>query len=139
MASVKENNTLQEGWHAEPDTAQQWSHCGVVPLYIAYQGLMGLRPLEPGFKRFELRPQLGDLEDLELTAFTVQGPVGLSSRRDAGGRDLVLQLPPGGQGELVLAQNEAVGLPDAAMPAPSGNRRYTLPRGGTLALRLKHT
>src|ERR1035441_1652331 len=51
MASVKENNTLQEDWHIQPDTGQQWSHCAVVPLYIAYQGLMGLKPLEPGFKR----------------------------------------------------------------------------------------
>jgi hypothetical protein len=136
MASVRENNTLQEEWHSEPDTGQQWSHCAVVPLYIAYQGLMGLRPLEPGFRRFELRPQMGDLEDLELTAFTVQGPVGLSSRRNAGGRELVLQLPAGGQGELVLPAGEAVQLPDAAAPAPAGSRRYALPPGGTLALRL---
>ena len=58
MASVKQNNTLQEDWQVQPDTGQQWSHCPVVPLYIAYQGLMGLKPLEPGFKRFELRPRL---------------------------------------------------------------------------------
>jgi hypothetical protein len=138
MASVRENNTLQEEWHAQPDTNQQWSHCAVVPLYIAYQGLMGLKPLEPGFKRFELRPQLGDLQDLELTAFTVQGPVGLSSRRTVGGLDLVLRLPPGGQGELVLPRDEAVSLPDAPGPAPDRNRRYTLPTGGTVSLRLKY-
>jgi hypothetical protein len=136
MASVRLNNTLQEGWLSEPDTSQQWSHCAVVPLYIAYQGLMGLRPLEPGFRRFELRPQMGGLEDLELTAFTVQGPVGLGYRGRQGGRELTLTLPPGGQGELVLPQSESVGLPDAAAPAPQGSRRYTLPIGATLTLRL---
>ncbi|HEY5913179.1 MAG TPA: alpha-L-rhamnosidase N-terminal domain-containing protein, partial [Verrucomicrobiae bacterium] len=51
MLSVKENNTLQEDWTAQHDSGQQWSHCAVVPLYLAYHGLMGLRPIEPGFKR----------------------------------------------------------------------------------------
>ena len=138
MASVKLNNTLQEDWTASPDNGQEWSHCPVAPLYIAYQGLMGLKPLEPGFKRFELRPQLGDLQDLDLTAFTVQGPVSLRSRGKPGERELVLQMPPGGQGELVLPQDEAIELPEAAMPAPAGHRRFKLPPGGTITLRLKH-
>jgi len=138
MASVKLNNTLQEDWSASPDTGQEWSHCPVAPLYIAYQGLMGLKPLEPGFKRFELRPQLADLEDLDLTAFTVQGPVSLRSRGKPGGRELVLHLPARGQGELVLPQDEAIELPEAALPAPAGHRRFKLPPGATITLRLKH-
>ena len=71
MASVRLNNTLQEDWVALPDSASQWSHCAVVPLYIAIHGLAGIRPLAPGFARAELRPQLADLPDLELTAHTV--------------------------------------------------------------------
>jgi hypothetical protein len=138
MASVKENNTLQEDWEARPDSGQQWSHCAVVPLYIAYHGLLGLKPLEPGFKRFELRPQLGDLEDLDLTAFTVQGPVRLRSRGKPGERELVLQLPPDGQGELILPQGEAIALPGVAGVAPAGHRRFRLAPGGPVTLRLKH-
>ena len=137
MASVKENNTLQEDWQSPPDSGAQWSHCAVAPLYIAYHGLMGLKPLEPGFKRFELRPQFGDLEDLELTAFTVQGPVSLRSRGKPGERELVLQLPPGGQGELILPQDEVVELPVAAKTAPPGHRRFRLAPGGTVTLHLK--
>jgi hypothetical protein len=137
MASVKANNTLQEDWDAQPDSPQQWSHCPVAPLYIAYQGLMGLKPLEPGFKRYELRPQLGGLEDLELTAFTVQGPVALRSQGGPGQREVTLQLPPAGQGELVLPQDENVELPAAAGEAPPGHRRYTLPAGGSVTLRLQ--
>jgi hypothetical protein len=138
MASVKLNNTLQEDWQAQPDSGAQWSHCAVVPLYIAFHGLLGLRPLEPGFKRYELRPQLGDLEDLDLTAFTVQGPVSMRSRGKLGERDVVLQLPPGGQGELVLPQDEVIDLPTSAGPAPAGHRRFRLAPGGTVTLRLKH-
>ncbi len=137
MASVKENNTLQEDWQAPPDSGAQWSHCAVVPLYIAFHGLLGLKALEPGFKRFQLRPQLGDLEDLDLTASTVQGPVRLRSRGKFGEREVVLQLPPGGQGELVLPREEGVDLPVAASPAPAGQRRFQLTPGGSVTLRLK--
>ena len=84
MASVKLNNTLQEDWVAQPDSGQQWSHCAVVPLYIAIQGLAGIRPLLPGFARAELRPQLADLHDLGLTAHTVRGPVPLRRPRPHG-------------------------------------------------------
>jgi alpha-L-rhamnosidase len=138
MDSVRENNTLQEDWHARPDSSDQWSHCGVVPLYIAYQGLMGLKPLEPGFKRYEMRPQLGDLEDLNLTAFTVAGPMSLRSRGKLGEREVVLQLPSIGRGELVLPKEESPELPELATQSPAGHRRYALPPGGTLTIHLKH-
>ena len=136
MASVKENNTLQEDWQAAPDSGAQWSHCAVVPLYIAYHGLLGLRPLVPGFKRFELRPQLGDLADLDVTAFTVIGPVALRSHANQGQRELVLHLPPAGYGELVLPQAQAVDLPPASGPAPPAHRRFKLPSGGEVTLHL---
>ena len=129
---------MQEDWQAPPDSGAQWSHCAVVPLYIAFHGLLGLKALEPGFKRFQLRPQLGDLEDLDLTAFTVQGSVGLRSRGKLGDREVVFQLPPGGQGELVLPQDEAIDLPAAAGPVPAGHRRFKLTAGSTVTLRLKH-
>ena len=74
MASVKQNNTLQEDWNAQPDSGQQWSHCAVVPLYIAIQGLAGIRPLSPGFRRAEVQPQLANLHAIALTVHTVRGP-----------------------------------------------------------------
>lgn len=137
MASVKENNTLQEDWNARPDSGDQWSHCCVVPLYIAYHGLMGLKPLAPGFKSFELRPQLGDMKDLDLTAFTVQGPVSLRLQGKSGERELVLHWPSSTQGELVLQEDEAIELAEAGGGAPTGHRRFKLPAGGTFTLRLK--
>ena len=136
MESVKLNNTLQEDWHAEPDSTQQWSHCAVVPLYIAFHGLMGLRALEPGFKRYQIRPQLGDLEDLELTAFTIQGAITLTAKRTSGGHELVVYLPPRGDGELILPRNGAADLHESTSPAPAGHRRYLLPPGGTVRLTL---
>ena len=103
MDSVKLNNTLQEDWIAQPDTQQQWSHCAVVPLYIAIHGLAGIRPLAPGFARAELRPQLADLPDLELTAHTASGPLRFAAHGTMGRRELTVEPPPRCQAELSCA------------------------------------
>ena len=136
MDSVIDNKTLQEDWTARRDSGQQWSHCAVVPLYIAYHGLMGLKPLLPGFSRFEVKPQFGNLNHLELTAHTVQGPITLRAQGAAGERQVAFELPPEGQGEIVLPIHEKVGLPKSSAPAPAGHVRYALPRGGSVSLKL---
>ena len=138
MDSVKLNNTLQEDWKAAPDSGAQWSHCAVVPLYLAYHGLLGLKPLSPGFRRFELRPQLGDLSDLDFTAFTVQGPLSFRAQGPCGQREVTIQLPPNAQGELVLPRHEQVSLQTAPGPVPAGQRRYRMNPASQLNLCLTH-
>ncbi len=139
MESVKLNNTLQEDWQSPPDSGAQWSHCAVAPLYIAYTELAGIRPLVPGFKGVEIRPQPADLEQLELTAHTVQGPLRFSARGKLGDRELTLDLPPSCEGELVVRREESVPLERATGPAPAGHLRYRLPAGKSTALKLKLT
>jgi hypothetical protein len=138
LESVKLNNTLQENWHVTPDSSSQWSHCGVVPLYIAFHGLMGLKPLQPGFKHYELRPQFGNLIDLELTAFTVSGSISLRVSGRSGDRIMFLELPVGAEGDLLLPQDESVELTASSLAAPPGTRRFKLPLGGAVTLHLKH-
>jgi hypothetical protein len=139
MDSVMRNNTIQEDWQAKPDSAQQWSHCAVAPLYITYLGLAGIRPLEPGFKRVEIRPQPADLGQMELTAPTVRGPLTVRSLGNRGNRELAIELPKGCEGELVLDENETVALNLAARQTPSGPRRYLIPAGKGITLKLKLT
>ncbi len=139
MDSVRLNNTLQEDWEARPDSGQQWSHCAVAPLYIAYMGLAGIRPLEPGFGRVEIRPQPGDLARLELVARSVRGPIVFRSVGEKGNRELTLELPEGCDGELVVPERESVELEAVPRTETMGLRRYALPAGRRTGLRLKHT
>lgn len=139
MDSVRLNNTIQEDWTAKPDSGAQWSHCAVVPLYIAYMGLAGIRPLEPGFRRAEVRPQIADLEELELTAFTVRGPIHFFCQGKLGDRELTVEMPRGCEGELVLPEKETVGLTPLPRRAPTGPRRYALPSGEEITLKLSFT
>ncbi len=139
MSSVILNNTLQEDWTARPDSGNQWSHCPVVPLYIAFMGLAGIRPLEPGFRKAEIRPQPFDLEGLDLTAWTVSGPLRYECHGHKGDRRLFIGLPKGCSGDLVLPQEEKVAIPASATPAPRGFSRYAIEAGREYLLNLKFT
>jgi hypothetical protein len=119
MDSVRLNNTLQEDWQARPDSGQQWSHCPVVPLYILYMGVAGIRPLAPGFGRVEIRPQLADLESLNLVARTVRGDIVFSCDGKPGARTLKLTLPKDCSGVLAL--------PSGRRPLSAGMTTATIP------------
>ena len=136
MPSVLLNNTLQEHFQIKPDIGQQWSHCAVAPLYILFEGIAGIRPLSPGFRRIEVRPQLGNLTELELVAYTGAGPVHFRAQGKPGRRELTLGLPPGCEGELVLAEQEEIKLAPIGPPGEGGLLRYRLEAGRTV-LQLK--
>lgn len=134
MDSVILNHTLQEDWQARPDSGQQWSHCAVAPLYVTYHGLLGLRPLTPGFKRVEWRPQLADLGELEVTAHTVQGAFRFHSRGKWGDREITIENPLACHAEIILPLAEEVPLQPARGLAPEGYRRFALPMGKAVLL-----
>lgn len=139
MDSVRLNNTLQEDWEVRPDSGSQWSHCAVAPLYILFQSLAGIRPIEPGFSRCEIWPQLADIGDLDLIARTVRGPIQFRSSGVPGRRRLDIQLPEGCEAELVLSAREEVGLSREERDAPAGRVRYRLAPGTAIDLELQHT
>jgi len=138
MDSVRLNNTLQENWHARADAGAQWSHCPVAPLYVFFMSLAGIRPLEPGFARCEIRPQLGDLEEVQLTAHTVRGPIRFETKGAKGDRRLKISLPENCEGELLVPSEEEVELDAVDAVSPSGQKRYSLPGGATSQVNLRY-
>lgn len=139
MPSVLLNNTLQEDWHVEPDSGSEWSHCPVAPIYMMEMGSAGIRPLIPGFKRAEIRPEPADLTELEMTVFTVQGPIEYHCQGRLGKRELTLTLPDQCTGELLLRTEEKTELTTLSTIAPVGYTRYQVPAGQTTRLQLKVT
>lgn len=139
MDSVRLNNTLQEAWEVHPDSTSQWSHCPIVPLYVLFMSIAGIKPLVPGFRRYEIVPQLADIESLAVTAHTVQGPITIDTKGLKGDREIMIETPPSGEGEIALDRNENVPLERLAGPAPLERIRYRLPGGKKLTLKLKQT
>lgn len=126
MDSVILNNTLQEVWKATFDGGTQWSHCPVAPLYALFMCVAGIKPLEPGFTSCEIRPQLADLDELNFTAYTVQGSILFQSHGRLGSRELTIALPEKMKGEIVLPEKETIDLEAIGGRAPAGCKRYRL-------------
>jgi hypothetical protein len=130
MRSVRENNILQEFWVASTDAIDQWSHCALAPLDSLFMDIAGIRPLRPGFEKIAIRPQLGDLPSLALTAYTVRGAIHFESKREASGHrlDLLLPLPLQCTGEL-LTIHAVQKLTRLQPDHPLGLKRFHLDGG----------
>ena len=137
MGSVQLNNTIQEGWNIQPDSNGQWSHCPVAPLYLAFMGIAGLHPLEPGFTKVLIRPQPAELEEIDLIAHTVRGPIHFATKGNAGNRRLSLRLPESMQGFLALPVGEEIDLKPVEMELDKSLAYYQLPAGKDIVLNLK--
>ena len=134
MPSVILNNTIQETWHSK---WQQYSHCAVAPIVMMYQGIAGIQPLEPGYEIFQIRPQLGDLKEVELYPQTVKGNIVFKSKGTKGGRELYLEIPEGTTAILMLDAREKVNLNPDGTDVSTGLKKYKLTGGTKVKLKLK--
>jgi hypothetical protein len=75
MIQVGSTVTL-EAWDWKYKNNLDWNHAwGAAPANIIPRYLMGIRPLEPGFRKVLIQPQPGGLEEAALKMPTVRGPV----------------------------------------------------------------
>jgi hypothetical protein len=129
MASVAMNNTIQEDWKARTDSMDQWSHCAVSPLYEMFMDVAGIRPAKPGFEKCVVRPQLGDLPSVNLTANTVRGPIHFAAEQQDAGHKVTVTVPKGMSAELLVPQGAQPPLKKLSPDHPLGLQRYRLVAG----------
>jgi hypothetical protein len=103
LPSIQSNNSIQEYWSAPPDDIHTYSHCPYAPLIILQHGVLGLQPLEPGFTRCSMRPDLRGLpHDLSVTYHTVRGEMGFKAVQSSSGWEISISIPKGMCLTLVL-------------------------------------
>ena len=93
--------TTWEAWALE----QKWNTSLFHPAtaftgYIIASRIMGITPLEPGFKKVRIRPQLGPLEHASIRVSTLFGPVRLKVSRSRESVALETDVPPNTSAEL---------------------------------------
>ena len=65
-----------EAWDQKYKPNLDWNHAwGAVPANIIPHDLVGVRPLEPGFKRVLIKPQLGALQGVKAKVPTIRGSI----------------------------------------------------------------
>ncbi|KFI50316.1 family 78 glycoside hydrolase catalytic domain [Bifidobacterium biavatii] len=95
-----------EAWALANKPNTTYSHpWAASPVFLIAEGLMGVRPIEPGYRRFAVVPQLGDMRTATLTLPTPAGDIALAYSPTDGERDGItidLTVPARTQADVVL-------------------------------------
>ncbi|MBP5320153.1 MAG: family 78 glycoside hydrolase catalytic domain [Kiritimatiellae bacterium] len=83
---MKSGSTVTlEAWDKIYKPNLDWNHAwGAAPANIIPRYVLGVRPLEPGFGKILIRPQLGDIRDVEGVVPTIRGSVKVGVRQEPG-------------------------------------------------------
>lgn len=92
-----------EAWDVEFKPNLTHSHpWAASPAYLLPQGLFGLRPLEPGYRSFAVRPQLVGPDQAAVRLPIPGGAVAVSYRGDGNRCELTVDVPPETTARLAL-------------------------------------
>ena len=83
-----------EAWDGRYKPNQDWNHAwGAAPANIIARRLMGVEPVEPGFARVRIRPQLGALKQAQIKVPTIRGPIEVGVETDGRSLEMTVDLP----------------------------------------------
>ena len=72
-----------EAWDEYYKPNLTWNHAwGSAPANIIPRKLMGIEPIEPGFSRFQIKPQPGTLQEASLKMPTIKGLIDIHLKKD---------------------------------------------------------
>jgi len=125
-----------EAWDEYFKPNLTWNHAwGSAPANIIARKLMGIEPLEPGYRKIRIRPQPGDLEWAEIRTPTIAGTVQCSWRHGPAGRfELDLTIPANTAGEVWLPSSTPKDLLESGRPISSAEhvRVHSTEEGWTI-------
>ena len=107
---ASEITTLWEGWGIGPEgfgggtTNHAWSGG---PLTIMSQYIAGIEPAEPGFTKFEIRPQLGTLKSVQAVVQTVSGEIKVDISDSDRRFEMKVTSPTGTSGTIYIPAGQA--------------------------------
>ena len=93
-----------EAWDNKYKPNQDWNHVwGAVPANAIPRKLMGIEPLEPGFRKMRIKPQPSTLTHAELILPTIRGNVKVSFNNTLGKKfEMEIEIPANTVAEVWL-------------------------------------
>ena len=74
-----------EAWDEKYKPNLDWNHVwGAAPANLVTRGLFGIVPLEPGFRKFRIKPQAGNLEWAQIRVPSIIGEIAAAFRSTPG-------------------------------------------------------
>ncbi len=92
-----------EGWDPQFKPNLDWNHAwGSAPANIIIRKLMGVEPVEPGWRHMRIHPKPGTLKSAAATVPTILGPVEVAFVNDPGRFDMDVTIPPGTVADITV-------------------------------------
>jgi len=83
-----------EAWDPAQKPNMSFSHAWAsAPANAIPRGLFGIVPIEPGFSRFQIKPQPADLDWARIKVPSIKGTIRADYRRNAGIYELKVEIP----------------------------------------------
>ena len=116
MVRVGSTITL-EAWDNKYKPNQDWNHAwGAAPANLIPRKMMGIEPLEPGFRKISIKPQPGPLKSAEIKHPTIRGDVKAGFTNNPGQSfRLEVEIPANTTAEIHLpfySRNQTVSIND---------------------------
>lgn len=107
-----------EAWDPKYKPNLDWNHAwGAAPANIIPRLLVGVEPIEPGFRVVRIKPRIGSLSDVSATVPTVRGPISVSITRDEAQYRLRCTIPANMSAELHLLASDPSQVFEGDRPA----------------------
>lgn len=93
-----------EAWDNKYKPNQDWNHAwGAAPANLIPRKLMGIEPLEPGFKKIRIKPQPATLRQASIQVPTIRGEIKVSFENKTGERfEMEVEIPANTTAEIWL-------------------------------------
>ncbi|MFP4621256.1 MAG: alpha-L-rhamnosidase C-terminal domain-containing protein [Bacteroidales bacterium] len=120
-----------EAWDMKYKNNMTWNHAwGASPAYHITRNIMGVKPLDPTFKKIQIKPQPGDLEHASIKTPTIRGSVKVSFEKSESSFDMEFTIPANTSAQVVLPEPEG----DTYKVMLDGEEVKTIGRNGGLVI-----
>lgn len=92
-------STLWEYWTTEGTRNHAWSGG---PLITMSKYIAGIRPLDTAYSRFEIKPHIGELQEINCTVPSIRGEIVLAVSRNSDKINMDVNIPEGTMAEVYL-------------------------------------
>lgn len=92
-----------EAWDEYYKPNLTWNHAwGAAPANIIPRRMLGIQPLEPGFSRFKIEPQIDGLQQVKLEMPTIKGTIEVAVMQDEGSMKMEIEVPGNTEAIVIL-------------------------------------
>jgi len=106
-----------EAWDKRYKPNLDWNHAwGAAPANIIPRLLVGVEPIEHGFKKIRIRPQIGWINNLSARVPTIRGEISVSIWKDSAGYHLRCRVPANTRAEVHLPDSNPALVTESGKP-----------------------